>query len=142
MSVSAKNVFEMKTDNNISIRKTLSIAKNFRKFGVKFEANMKEKLSSFNKQLKNFFEIKNLGEIGGHDSVKDIPIVHCSNVQGLIDKMLATRDTQKEDVLIKFGIDGGGGFFKITLSIVSLEQQSKSVRFKDGGVRRFVFQLL
>lgn len=137
--MSALNVFEMKTDNNFSVRKTLNVVRNFRKSGVKFETNLKKKLSSYNRQLQDFFEIKSMGDIGGSESVKDIPIVYCTDVKGLIQKIQEARKMFGEEMLIKIGIDGGGGFFKITLSIISLEQETESNRFKDGGVRRSVF---
>lgn len=117
----------------------MSVARNFRKFGVNFETNLKDKLSSLNKQLQNFFAIKSLGDIGGNSLVGDVPVVFCTNVKELIEQIMASRNINEENVLIKFGIDGGGGFFKITLSIISSKQQSKTERFKDGGVRRYIF---
>lgn len=132
----------MKTDNNLSIRKAINVTKNFRQHGIKFEPNLKRKLSSFNRQLRDFFEVKNIREIGGVESVGDIPVVYCVDVEGLIRKIQEARKINGEDVLIKFGIDGGGGFFKITLSVIAAEHENKTERFKDGGVRRSVFDCL
>lgn len=130
----------MKTVNNLSVRKTLSVTRNFRKFGVRFETNLKGKLSAYSRQLEDFFEIKTLGDVGGSENVRDVPIVHCVNVEGLIRKVQEVRQSSGEESMIKFGIDGGGGFFKITLSLIASPQQSsKSDGFRDGGVRRSVF---
>lgn len=80
----------MKTDNNLSVRKTLSVARTLRQFSVKFETGLRGKLSSYNRQLQDFFEIKNMGDIGGSKIVKDIPIVYCVDVNGLIQKIQET----------------------------------------------------
>lgn len=139
--VSTEELFQMKADNNLSIRKTLSIAKSFREHGVKFESGFRDKLSVLNRQLKDFFEITSLrsaADNGTTEHVEDTPVVYCTDVPGLIQHIKEKR--QIGEALIKIGIDGGGKFFKITLSVIPTnpQHQSKSNQFKDSGVRRFV----
>ena len=48
---------------------------------------------------------------------KDIPIVYCNDIEGLVAIALHHRSQETNDVYIKLGIDGGQGFLKVTLSI-------------------------
>ena len=40
-----------------------------------------------------------------------------NNISGLIDKVLVERGLNKDDVLIRGGLDGGGGFLKVCISL-------------------------
>lgn len=41
-----------------------------------------------------------------------------------------------DEVLVRIGIDGGGGFFKICLSIFLMTREAEKASFKDSGVKR------
>jgi len=70
-------------------------------------------------------------------------IVHCKNLQELIDLILRERNYSSEPI-IKLGIDGRGSFLKVSLSICEQESHTQnptcssltSKRFKDSGVKR------
>ena len=48
---------------------------------------------------------------------KDTPIVYCNDIEELVAMVLHHRSQETTDVGIKLGVDGGQGFFKVTLSI-------------------------
>lgn len=49
--------------------------------------------------------------------------------------MKEARSTHGDDDLLKIGVDGGRGFFKVTLSIVAKDSTNESGAFKTGGVK-------
>lgn len=58
-------------------------------------------------------------------------------MSSLIDQIKQNRQTEGgSDEYIKLGIDGGGGFLKITLSIVPRMSVRPTKSFKDSGVKR------
>ena len=69
--------------------------------------------------------------------------VMCNNVPDFIDVILRERLLEdKDSVLIRIGIDGGGGFLKICLSIFDINdpfsnvQSGVSNKFKESGVKK------
>ena len=80
--------------------------------------------------------------------IKDKPTEHfdkhvvlCNDLDGLIDKVIRCRNLHEDNTLICIGIDGGGGFLKICLSIFDLNEPSSSTKtlakkFKDSGVKK------
>lgn len=76
---------------------------------------------------------------------KEEVAVYCTDVQELINRIKQSRSYTSDDgIVVKLGIDGGGGFFKITLSVLSknLEQLTGNA-FKVGGVKRlFIIALV
>lgn len=62
------------------------------------------------------------------------PVVYCNDVRGLVDHVLSKRGVQKDNAFYKVGVDGGGGSFKVTLSIIEKEFELKG-RCKDTGVK-------
>ena len=65
------------------------------------------------------------------------PTTICNDIQSLIDKVIAERNLPADDALVRVGIDGGGGFLKICVSIFDIHNQhSTSTNFKDSGVKR------
>ncbi|XP_065087034.1 uncharacterized protein LOC135708811 [Ochlerotatus camptorhynchus] len=153
-----EDMFKVKTENNLSMRKTLRIMKSLKRGGVSFETGLKGKLSKLNSQLGDLFSIVELGEVHGLKKSKlkcsflaenvhlgqcaDVPVIFCNNISELLQRIKKSRHTSEEELFIKLGIDGGGGFFKITLSVVSKTQNNSTDDFKDSGVKRLHFLAL
>lgn len=110
-----------------------------------------------NFQLSDLFSITDLGEVAKGKSYKknsnvsnqecsflaqnihlaqssDVPVVYCNDVPELIQRIKSCRPACEDE--IKIGIDGGGGFLKITLSVISKSQNNVANVFKDSGVKR------
>lgn len=69
----------------------------------------------------------------------NVPVIYCTDVPKLIDRIKVARKFEEGDeVLIKIGIDGGGGFLKITISLLLENHSEPTDSFKDGGVKRLL----
>ena len=72
------------------------------------------------------------------------PTVLCKKLPELIDAILLKRQKEhKDSVLIRIGIDGGGGFLKICMSIFDMNNPFPSAqeggigkKFKESGVKK------
>lgn len=70
------------------------------------------------------------------------PVAYCKDLDGLI--QLVNERRENIDTSPKFGIDGGGGFLKICLSIQSLTLSTEvpdkppGKKFKDTGVKKLI----
>lgn len=60
-------------------------------------------------------------------------IVFCTDVAGLIDDIIEKRGLSA-DIIIRLGIDGGGGFLKIAVSVFEIDSSPNT-----SGVRRKLF---
>ena len=75
-------------------------------------------------------------------------VVLCNDVAGLIDYVVAKRTINQESMLIRIGMDGGGGFMKVSLSLFDMlqpEQSSGKIlikKFKNSGVKWSLFSHL
>lgn len=95
---------------------------------------MKEKLSELNHTLDSFFVIHNSEFVKVNKrSVTNTSFIYCSDIKGLCEFVQQKRACHQ--VHLKFGFDGGVGFFKVTLSIQNLIHDSEEIhrqRYTDG----------
>ena len=113
------------------------------------ESDIRKKLHDLYHQLDEFFELRQLVywfEDKGSKLIEhhEQPTVVCTDLPGLISKIIETRQIEENKSLIKISIDGGGGFLKVCLSIFDIDNpyqstssSSMSKMFKDSGVKRF-----
>jgi hypothetical protein len=84
------------------------------------ESGLKDKIIEKNHQLGDFFDVVSLKFIRKEKqliSEVDLCTVICKNMNQFLDKILKFRELTAETVLVRIGIDGGGGFLKICLSV-------------------------
>ena len=99
------------------------------------------KIKENNRQLNSFFKLEKLSYIIEEKDTK-IPTIICSNLPGLVDVVLEKRQREKDSVLIKLSVDGGGGFLKICLSIFNIDNPTPiassglSRKFLESGVKK------
>lgn len=91
------------------------------------EPHLKQKLSDRLHSLDNFFATKSIDftfvKARNISNIKR-DVVYCKNLSGLIKYV---KDKHKEQLVhLKFGIDGGGGFLKLCLSIQSIKDDSRT----------------
>ena len=69
----------------------------------------------------------------------------CNDIPGLIDKIIISRNIDAGNSIIRIGVDVGGGFVKICMSVFEMpstneEKNSRKMslesRFKDSGVKK------
>ena len=145
----AKDIIQLQVDCNFSDREMLGIAKAIRKgFNNRkiIEDKFKDKLVGNSHILDNYFECREFNFLHIKKNItteiKETAII-CKNLGEFINFVLEKRNVY--DYHLKFGIDGGGGFLKICLSIQSKNfedvdisyKNSKNVKkFKDSGVKK------
>ena len=108
------------------------------------EPNFQQKFASAGSSRKDFFIATNV-KLPDSNEIRDI--VHCINLKTLKENITVSKDLMSSDT-VKLGLDGGGSFFKVSLSLISehqTEQQSpvkKSIKlassenFKNTGVKK------
>jgi len=112
---------------------------------------LKEKFSKRIHELDEFFQVKQFDfkKVKGK-KVEDAMqyAVFCHDLDGLIEHVKLKR--QVSEVHLKFGIDGGGGFLKVCLSIQTINDDDDDIdcvrhsykygpvpkKFKDSGVKK------
>lgn len=111
-----------------------------------FESNLKGKLQADDRILKEYFGSKEMLL----DSECKV-IAYCTDVKKLIADLLDRREVSNQHI-VKIGIDGGGGFLKVCLSILEANQNQTSQNekkfsyadglskenYKDGGVQKLI----
>lgn len=152
VQISAADVGRAQTNSGLSSNVVLRIANDLRVGGRKrklFEPHLKEKLKAHNHTLDSYFsvhEIETVHLIRDKRTITKQPFVFCSNVEQLCQFVEKKRECERPH--LKIGIDGGGGFLKITLSIQDMERRTENKsrqcyedgvaakRFKDSGVKK------
>uniref|UniRef100_A0A1I8I628 Arf-GAP with coiled-coil, ANK repeat and PH domain-containing protein 2 n=2 Tax=Macrostomum lignano TaxID=282301 RepID=A0A1I8I628_9PLAT len=137
---------------SLSRRQTRTAAQFFRKWkGRKsIEAGLESKLQQLDSSLSEYFSVTDAEfEISGGQK-KRCSVVFCRDPAGLIDYMLQHRRAPfGSEFVAKVGMDSGGDFLKICLSLIvdtstdasDFETQAADVcssHFAEGGVKRLM----
>lgn len=152
--ISASEVSNIQTNYSLTSNQVIGITRDLR-VGAKsrklFEPYLINKLREFNHALDQYFEIHEidfLREKGNQKHFSKEPFIICNNISGLCQFVQEKRE--QGHIHLKFGIDGGGGFLKITLSLQNVIQRSNrtlrqkyndgiaSKKFSDAGVKKLI----
>lgn len=141
-TISHYDMLNLKTSLNLSMNETKTAATILRSGSrKKIESNLSEIISASSHVLDDYFESSTFEFI---TEIKDVTkkhvqeVVVCKDLSKFIDYVV--KDRNLKDYYLKFGIDGGGKFLKICLSIQDTSghkdsDKSKS-NFKDSGVKK------
>ena len=72
----------------------------------------------------------------------DEHVIVTKNLSEFIDGIILRRKLNEESVLVRVGLNGGGGFLKVCLSILDLNASSlplkneSAKKFRDSGVKK------
>lgn len=143
--ISSENMSVIQQDLNLSTRETLVLASDIRKASQSrqiIEPCLKEKLYEKHHSLDDFFTLCSDATFfltsASQEKVTK-PVVYCNDLIALIDHIKCHRDLD-DDCLVRIGIDGGGGFIKVCLSIFNESNvhsdQRLSKSFSDAGVKK------
>ena len=109
---------------NCSQRKLLLLAREFKKQGVKFEEHIREDLEKLSHSLNEFYSVESLefevktGQGKSAKTTKEYKdLVFLKDPEAFFDHIIAERGLDREKVLIRVGLDGGQGSFKVIVSI-------------------------
>ena len=108
---------------------------------------MIEKVREKNRQLDSFFTAKRCTFTVVNEATKlkdnfQQHIIVCSDINGLLNKIIDERQIDEANMLVRTGMDGGGGFLKVCLSVFEFEREKDNEerriikRFKNSGVKK------
>ena len=89
------------------------------------EKGTAEKTRELNRQLGDYFESRKCNFRYEDTKTKDMQnfeqhTVVCNDIPGLIDKIIISRNIDAGNSIIRIGLDGGGGFVKICMSVFEM----------------------
>lgn len=138
-----EDISAIQSDLDLSNTQTLRLAGHIRVAAADrhcIETNLKAVLQQRNHQLDGFFTLESKVSFGKNNPTGDDmdvvqrPFIFCNNVNGLVQEIQRYRDKSYTD--IKFGIDGGGGQFKVCLTLHNFtngdDNKSKRQCYVDG----------
>ena len=89
------------------------------------EKGTAEKTRELNRQLDDYFESRKCNFRYEDTKTKEMRnfeqhTVVCNDIPGLIDKIIISRNIDAGNSIIRIGLDGGGGFVKICMSVFEM----------------------
>ena len=106
---------------NCSGRKIMMTLREFKKEGIKFEAGIREELEMLSHSLDAFYKVEKLEFVGKNENKENVPmdldLVYLEDTEAFITHVIGERGLDAERVIVRVGLDGGGGSFKVTASI-------------------------
>ena len=152
---SSESMNKIQINHNLSTRGLKGLAQDMRKESGSrriIESGLLEKNHIKNHQLDDYFEIRNLSFHQTDKETKVVetierPTVVCKDLSGFIDFIIEARNLDPKSVALRIGLDGGGGFIKVCLSVFDPEMNMRgtcmSKLFKDTGVKKaFILALV
>ena len=131
-----------------SVNKTLNLAKDLRATTRNRKVicpNLRNKIEVSSHRLDEIYTVvgANLKAKVSKDVYQnvDTPVVYCTNIDMLLETVIEERGGN-DNFELKLGIDGGGGFIKICLNVVDLDEDfsvsssSKRARYSDGVAKK------
>ena len=117
--------FNIQADNpSISNDKLINIGARYRKYhgGNSVEPHFVSALNASGDACKKYFNLEHCyfeQNVTGLNVEVSKPLVFCNNVRQFINFVKEMRDIRAdEDYVAKFGLDGGGGSIKVTMSLI------------------------
>ena len=100
------------------------------------EPGIREKIQEHGHLLDEHFKLTNLRFIiknpNGQQEENDRTTILVQDADNFIQGMIKARGYNPSTSLVKLGLDGGGGFFKITINIIDKEREVKSPTQKSS----------
>lgn len=149
--ITAEQASTIGKNMNLSVRKNREFATNLRKATGSRKAvgpGLEVQLTKDRHKLDDFFKYEMSMFIEEESKKKKRPMrrflqhaVFAKDVTILIDKIYEHRQINPNDALIRVGLDGGGGFLKICLSVFNIKDpiscsSSLDKKFLDSGVKK------
>lgn len=147
----SKHLFGIQQDLNLSNKQTIALAQDLRLVTgsrTAVEKGFQEKIVIHSHVLDELFEEVKLSYVRVDKDTKvrenfEQATVVCNDISRLVDLVMKKRSLENcNSLLIKIGIDGGGGFLKFCMSIfdidnlVSINKTGLSKKIKDSGVKK------
>lgn len=105
---------QLQTENGENFSQVQRTKKILKGANVKVKRGSMTELKNESHALDRFFPVDDsLLDVGKNHGKKYVPVVYCSNLNGLVSFLIQKREMNDDDFLCKIGIDGGGGSFKV-----------------------------
>ena len=109
---------------NCSERKLLMLYRQFKSEGVNFDPNLREDMQALSHSLDSFYKVEKLDFMGKDENKEDIPVqldlVYLEDTEAFITYVIGERDLDEDKVIVRVGLDGGQGSFKVVGSITTI----------------------
>jgi len=150
----------IREDLNLSSRKTLQLCQDLREISGDrkiIDKSCKKKMVKKSHEIDKFFEHTKIsfyhevtveGTKTKHPDTFEQHVIIVNDISGLIDKVIFERNLNEDNLIIRIGLDGLGGFMKIRLSLFYLDEEVTEVAevpssskkagkdFKNSGVKK------
>ena len=148
---SAEQVSFIEKDLNLSnnqmsnLSEDLRVSSGSRKL---IESGVKGKLRAINRQLSDLFVSRRCIFATENETLKtrenfEQHVIVCNDVNEVVERVIKTREIDEDNMIVRIGMDGGGGFMKVCLSVFDMRLEKKEQgrlknRFKDSGVKKLL----
>ena len=152
------DIYRMGQNLNLSSRGIKTLAQDIRiATGSRkaIEKNVMQDVQQKNHRLDEYFEVQKFVYRHKDKETKlernfERETIMCNNITEFVEAVLRMRDREWGDsLLLRVGIDGGGGFFKVCLSVFDKDdpfphiESNLSRKFKESGVKKvFILALV
>ena len=138
-----KNLVDIQTQQNLSNNQIIKVASSLQAICGRgsVEPHFKEKLREIPQKIEQFYShLTHRFLISNKDSYGDRVMVFCHDVEALVAYILEQRQYDPYNHIVRIGLDGGGGMFKIIMNIIDTTdcRHSRTGIFKDTGVKRTI----
>ena len=152
--ISADQMEDLQVDLSLTNNQTLLAAEHIRVATGKrkaIEPGFQSKMRVKNRRLSDYFESKKcvfryVSKKEKIDYNFEEHVVVCKDINELMDLIIEERKLKDDEILVRIGMDGGGGFMKFVVSIFELNAAGGSKkrgekifdRFKHSGVKKLI----
>ena len=103
------------------------------------EPHFQKKFSEAGKALLDYFSVSKI-VVSKNNDQEERTIVHCTNLCSLVQEVLKVRNYSSEN-LIKLGVDGGGGFLKMSLGVIDISSKQEENDESKSPIQK-IYRLL
>jgi len=114
------NIQQVTGLSNANMRQLASCLNKSTPQGVGVEPYFQTKFSQAGQTLKAFYSVAKL-ELQSKGEIVERTTVFCNDLDEFVRHALHSRNYSPQETIVKLGMDGGGGFFKICISLVDLD---------------------
>ena len=132
-------LLHIQEQQNASNIKMIKLAKSLRDICGRssVEPGFRENLIEISKKAEGFYSNTTLRlQISNKIGYEDRVLVFCNDVEALVMYVLNARGYDPYNHLVRIGLDGGGGMFKVVVNIVDTTGLHAKGSFKDTSVKR------
>lgn len=138
-TLSIEGMSAIQTDLNLSVRQVHRLCKDLRQVSSSrtlIQAGLKSGIYDTNHKLDDQFELRLLQYTDNRNVSFERWTVVCRDLSAFVDNVITERNIDTSEMILKIGIDGGGGFLKVTLSVFDLNESVNTTKTKDSGVKK------